>query len=952
MKKKVVGVFALLSIVGSLVLPIASNSASISVMSEAATVSNEVKKSLTSVPVLEPDVTTWIEAFPDEVFRSAVGPLIRLGYDDVTMAHLTLSEENIEEIDSGISSLDVSNLGIESVAGLEHFRNLINFDCSGNQLTELTIPPVHDFHDTVRTILCSNNQLTTLIFPDYIVMYMLDCSNNQLTELDFSTVHGLSILACTNNQLRTLDFSGSYDLWNGDYALRTIKCHDNQLTELVIANLQRMSHLDCSNNQLTELVLPPPFDDVDSIGSIICNNNQLTELDLSRLNALTFLDCDDNSIESLALPARSKIETLQVGDNPISVLYLPTHEHTGEPTLSFSLPARSRVHFPSGQVMLFSKPLTIDFLGNYTPGTARGGSVSVPSTLISQIVNNSDGTIDVPAGTTYTNEVGVTRITGEVERFTPSTGTLTNKFSFVAFAAGDGSISGTANGKMFDGDPISVTASPNPGSQFDGWYLYGVHTSDDLTYSDNISEDIVLEARFSTVINMYTLTVSTPMGGAISGNTSGTYSENALINLFATPMTGIRFVNWTDGDNNVLSTSPTLKFNITTNIVVTANFALDPTQAVIMFGGAGTGQSSMGTVSSSHTAGTYVVGTRITVIATPREGYKFDGWASALPGMSSIPVGDLVKPIITFALTEMIAFNALFSIDSAQTKYSLATSSVGSGFVTGNLDSEYLNGTNVQLTAIANTGHLFVEWTDDSDNVLGTDITLDVLMDANKTIIAKFSSDPLANVHQLRYAVPNDGEGGIISGPGSGLEYNVHTEITLVAIPNDGYEFAGWTILAGTVLEELNDSVLRFNIIDEVEVVANFTAIVPVPTFILSILKQGNGNVAGATSGTYMINSAFTLWAIADEGHEFVSWIDGNGNEVSKNVQLNVVLTSDLNVTAKFSPLMVESGPEGGSESTTTNIALIVTLSAFVLIVIVGASIFTIFAVKKSLKNN
>ena len=140
--------------------------------------------------------------------------------DPTTWEGTTWENGNIFQIDfydrNLIGKLDVSNC-----------TELVELDCSYNQLTELDI---------------SNNT----------AMWYLDCGDNQLTELDVSNNTALMELGCSDNQLTELDISNNT-------ALGYLACDDNLLTELDISNNTAMWELSCRNNQLTSLNLESSY---------------------------------------------------------------------------------------------------------------------------------------------------------------------------------------------------------------------------------------------------------------------------------------------------------------------------------------------------------------------------------------------------------------------------------------------------------------------------------------------------------------------------------------------------------------------------------------------------------------------------------------------------------------------------------------------------------------------
>ena len=187
--------------------------------------------------------------------------------DPTTWEGTTWENGNIFQIDfydrNLIGKLDVSNC-----------TELVELDCSYNQLTELDIS-----NNTAMWYLdCGDNQLTELDVSNNTALVHLYCGYNQLTELDVSNNTELVELVCFNNQLTELDVSNNT-------ALVYLNCGDNQLTELDISNNTALEHLVCDNNQLTEL----DISNNTAMWILSCRNNQLTSLNLESSYSLSFL---------------------------------------------------------------------------------------------------------------------------------------------------------------------------------------------------------------------------------------------------------------------------------------------------------------------------------------------------------------------------------------------------------------------------------------------------------------------------------------------------------------------------------------------------------------------------------------------------------------------------------------------------------------------------------------
>ena len=201
-------------------------------------------------------------AIPDENFEQA---LIDLGYDTAPIDGQVLTA-NIE----GVTSLDVRNKNIADLTGIEGFTALITLLCSNNNLTSLDVSN----NIALTRLFCISNQLTSLDVSNNIALTDLRCIDNQLTSLDVSVNPALTILFCGINQLTSLDVSQNT-------ALTQLKCIENQLTSLDVSNNTALSILDVGNNQLTgSLNLSNNF----LLGELQCQSNKIEILNIKNGN--------------------------------------------------------------------------------------------------------------------------------------------------------------------------------------------------------------------------------------------------------------------------------------------------------------------------------------------------------------------------------------------------------------------------------------------------------------------------------------------------------------------------------------------------------------------------------------------------------------------------------------------------------------------------------------------
>ena len=126
-------------------------------------------------------------------------------------------------------------------------------------LTMSTLRISHAYTDSAtHTITITGDNIVSLV-----------CGNNQLTSLNVTKCASLIELTCSENSLATLNVSGYTKL-------QRIECGCNKLTKLVVNN--------CT-----------------SLGRIYCDNNQLTALDLKGLTKLSFLRFYNNKLKTLVV---------------------------------------------------------------------------------------------------------------------------------------------------------------------------------------------------------------------------------------------------------------------------------------------------------------------------------------------------------------------------------------------------------------------------------------------------------------------------------------------------------------------------------------------------------------------------------------------------------------------------------------------------------------------------
>lgn len=233
--------------------------------------------------------------FPDEAFREYLKKF-DINHDN----KLASAERNVTEI-------SVINQNITTLKGIEYFRKLKTLSCSDNQLTSLDVSK----NTELQKLYCDGNQLTSLEVGENTVLDTLHCYNNQLTSLDVSRNSALQWLSCYKNKLTSLDVSQNT-------ALQELYCDSNQLTSLDVSQNNKLEKLYCSENQLTSLKLSPT-----AVTTLEANGNKIDiNVDkTSRTFNLSTLPGFDVSKASKWVGGTVSGNTLTVDKNATQVTY-------------------------------------------------------------------------------------------------------------------------------------------------------------------------------------------------------------------------------------------------------------------------------------------------------------------------------------------------------------------------------------------------------------------------------------------------------------------------------------------------------------------------------------------------------------------------------------------------------------------------------------------------------
>lgn len=373
-------------------------------------------------------------------------------------------------------------------------------------------------------------------------------------------------------------------------------------------------------------------------------------------------------------------------------------------------------------------------------------------------------TPDVPAGTNYRIRVISTNyplVGGNIQTvaIAPSAYTI----AVTANPSNAGSVTG--GGTYNQGQSCTVTATANTGFTFTNWTENGDVVSTNANYTFTVNSNRSLVANFS--LNSYTITATANPsdGGTVSG--AGNYNYGTSCTLTATAATGYSFTNWTE-NGSVVSSDANYTFTVEGNRSLVANFTAITYTITVSANPSNSGTASGG--------GTYNHGQSCTVIATSADGYTFMNWTENGSVVST-------DANYTFVVTSNRSLVANFEEQLPDT-YNINVSpnpNIG-GTVTGG--GNYEGGQQCTVTATANTGYTFINWTENGE-VVTTNASYTFIVEGNRTLVANFT---LNNYTISVTADPADG--GMVTGAGN---YVHGTTCTLTATANENYEFINWT---------------------------------------------------------------------------------------------------------------------------------------------------------------
>ena len=355
---------------------------------------------------------------------------------------------------------------------------------------------------------------------------------------------------------------------------------------------------------------------------------------------------------------------------------------------------------------------------------------------------------------------------------------------------------------IYSGDAVTLTANADAGWKFSQWsgqpakYCSATSNPCSFTMGFNLS----ITASFTELPKLTVSINPSGLGGTVSSNPSGitscsstctaSFNSGTSVTLTAAANPGYRFNGWSGACTN---TTGTCMVVMSSDRRVTATFVRVFALTISVSGNgsvgyspAGDGTGTCNTVCTVH----YDANIQVSLTATIGANATFTGWGGACTGTGTCNLTMDGDKTVTATFT---GFNTLSVTVSGN-----GSVSGGGGTINcpGTCDGSWAAGTQVSLSAAAESGYSFAGWGGDCASA-GTQSTCTLTMDSNKSVTATFSAISTPQGHRFHLKLGVTGPGKVTT---TGLDcpavcdgdYADGTSLALSAAAAAGYNFRNW----------------------------------------------------------------------------------------------------------------------------------------------------------------
>jgi len=420
---------------------------------------------------------------------------------------------------------------------------------------------------------------------------------------------------------------------------------------------------------------------------------------------------------------------------------------------------------PAGLVWVSSTPSQGSCNGTATI-TCDLGTIDAADLATVDIVVNSPGggdfsnTADVSSSVTDPNLDNNTATTTTHGYLLSITKTGTGSGTLTSVPAGI-NCGGICQKTFHESTTVTLTATADTGSEFGGW------TGDSDCSDGIVTMTAARNCTATFTLKTYALTITYAGSGSGTTTGAGPYAYGQTASVSETPNSDSAFGGWTGPDSGECATGSVL---MNSDKSCTATFTPKTYALTITHAGSGSGTTTGG--------GTYAFGQTTSVTETPNSDSTFGGWTG--PNAAECAAGSVI-------MNADKSCTATFNIQTFN--LSITKAGNGSGTVSSSpagincgaaCSADYPIGEAVTLSAVADSGSVFIGWEGEDDCLDGA-----VIMDAARNCTAHFS-EAISEI-----TIPNpDGNGQITlsTNPGILEDFSGMDPSSLVGTPS-GLDF-------------------------------------------------------------------------------------------------------------------------------------------------------------------
>ncbi len=745
---------------------------------------------------------------------------------------------------SGFNNKDVGNVTTYSVtgltAGVTYYYRVRAYDASANAGPSSNTISV----TTIQLILGSTEAAAlnytegdpaTVITASTVITSSIANLTGGVVQITNNYLNGQDVLAFTN----VLPITGSWDATTGKLTLSGTDTYSNYQAAIRSVTYQNTSQNPSTLQRTASFTV--------SIGSF--NSNTVTRnISITPVNQAPVLAAIELAALSYSTGAGKQItNTVTAEDVDNTTMSSATVQITGNYTNGQDLLLFTNQNGISGNWTAATGTLVLSGSSSVANYQAALRSVQFQNTSVSANTLQRTVSFTLNDGTANSNvatrniDINNTPVLASIE------GTQ------LSYAPGDPATPITSSITVNDPDPANLAGAI---VQFSGYYEWGKDVlaftnANGITGSWNATNGVLTLTGASSVANYQTAlrsvtyknTSATPVKliRTISFIVNdGVANSNAVtrdINLGFTPPTlsGVEITallyKQSDGEKNISNSvtisSPSSPFMNSATIKITGSYK--PGEDIL----------------------TYPSQNQIVSEWDPNSGQINLSWISSVANYEAALRGVTYKNISsapntstrTVSFTVSDGFNTTNTVTrninvSKITIVTITTIPQEGGTVTGR--GSYFSGNNVVVTATPNSGYHFVNWTEGGTEV-SANTSYTFTINANRTLTANFALQKCTAA-----TTSNPTDGGTTAGDGT---FDYGTSVTVIATPNQGYEFVNWTS-NGTVVS--TSASYTFTINGNLNLVANFMML-PIltvtPDFVAVDHAAGTGSFTVTNSG-------------------------------------------------------------------------------------------------------